>query len=127
MPPDRAAEWDKFWREQPLEGVLRSWGALMPTSDAQTMRVDGAAAVVTDGPFAETKEQLGGFLVLECASLEEAMEFASRVPCGPHGLDRGAPALGPRLATGRQHRDAGRRTTTGAGRARCAAGGRAGG
>ena len=85
MPPDRAAEWDKFWREQPLEGVLRSWGALMPTSDAQTMRVDGSAAVVTDGPFAETKEQLGGFLVLECESLEEAMEFATRVPCGPHG------------------------------------------
>ncbi|MEZ4502770.1 MAG: YciI family protein [Dehalococcoidia bacterium] len=86
MPAERAAEWATFWQEQPLKSVLHSWGALMPTAVARTMRVDEPPTpVVTDGPFAETKEQLGGFIIVECDSMDEALEFAAQVPCGPHG------------------------------------------
>ena len=44
--------------------------------------------IVTDGPFAETKEQLGGFYLLECESLDEALEWAKKVPLRPPGRSR---------------------------------------
>ena len=47
---------------------------------ARTLRLRGGKAVVTDGPFAETKEQLGGFHILECRDVDEALEIAARIP-----------------------------------------------
>jgi hypothetical protein len=85
MPPERAAEWEAFWRGPGQEGLLQGWGALQPTDTSTTLRVTGEQWVTTDGPFAETKEQLGGYIVLECDSLDDALDFAKRVPCGPHG------------------------------------------
>ena len=57
-------------------GRLGPVARLMPTTAATTLRKDAAAPVVIDGPFAETKEQLLGFYVVDCESLEEALDFA---------------------------------------------------
>lgn len=53
---------------------------LHPTSAATTVRVRDGKALTTDGPFAETKEQLGGFYMLECKDLDEAIDYAARIP-----------------------------------------------
>ena len=58
---------------------------LASTSAATTVRVRDGETIVTDGPFAETKEQLGGFYVLECGSLDEAVELAQRIPLADKG------------------------------------------
>lgn len=55
--------------------------ALGPTQSAMTVRVQNGEAVVTDGPFAETSEQLGGFFMLDARDLNEAIALASKMPC----------------------------------------------
>ena len=60
-------------------------GKLAPSSSAQTMRMKDGRRLVVDGPFAETKEQLGGYHVLECRDLDEALALAERIPTLPHG------------------------------------------
>jgi hypothetical protein len=70
-------------------GRLREAGAhvageaLTGSGEAKVIRREGDRPVVTDGPFAETKEQLGGFYVIECANVEEALEWAEQVPKSP--------------------------------------------
>ena len=59
--------------------------ALLPTETATTVRVRDGNRVTTDGPFAETKEQLGGFYLLECKDLDEAIELASKIPSAKYG------------------------------------------
>jgi hypothetical protein len=59
--------------------------ALQPVSDATTVRMRGGDVLVADGPFAETKEQIAGFDVIECADLDEAIEVASRHPVARYG------------------------------------------
>lgn len=59
--------------------------ALMPTETATTVRIRDGDRVTTDGPFAETKEQLGGFYLLECKDLDEAIELASQIPSAKYG------------------------------------------
>ena len=54
--------------------------ALMPTNSATTVRLREGKTLTTDGPFAETKEQLGGFYLVNCANLDEAIEIASHIP-----------------------------------------------
>jgi hypothetical protein len=61
-------------------GVRLQGDRLQPVSQAATVRVRGGEVLVSDGPFAETKEQIAGFDVLECADLDEAIEVASRHP-----------------------------------------------
>src|SRR5437763_1320035 len=69
-----------------LSAALRESGAyvggnqLQPTATAVTVRVRDGEQVVTDGPFAETKEQLGGYYMVETESLDEALELAARIP-----------------------------------------------
>src|SRR5690348_14487124 len=58
---------------------------LAPVQDATTIRVRGGEVVVADGPFAEAKEQIGGFDILECADLDEAMEVAAKHPVARYG------------------------------------------
>jgi hypothetical protein len=60
-------------------------GRLRPTGDAKTIRARGGELIVTDGPFAETKEQIAGFDVLDCATLAEAIELAARHPTARAG------------------------------------------
>lgn len=59
--------------------------ALMPTSSATTVRVRDGKALTTDGPFAETKEQLGGYYVVKAANLDEATSIASHIPGAKFG------------------------------------------
>ncbi|BCA56977.1 hypothetical protein W02_41170 [Nitrospira sp. KM1] len=66
-------------------GQLRGGSQLHPTSSATTVRMTNGKAVFTDGPFAETKEQLGGYHLVECGNLDEAIAIASRIPTLPVG------------------------------------------
>lgn len=59
--------------------------ALLSTRSATTVRAPEGKAITTDGPFAETKEQLGGFYLIEAANLDEAIEIAARIPGAAYG------------------------------------------
>jgi hypothetical protein len=61
-------------------GVVRASEALLPSPSATTVRVRDGERLLTDGPFAETKEQLGGFYMVECNTLDEAIEWAAKIP-----------------------------------------------
>jgi hypothetical protein len=67
-------------------GVLKSSGGLRPSSTATTVRVVDGKAQVLDGPYAESKEQLGGFHVLEVPDLDAAIAWAARSPTALHGV-----------------------------------------
>ena len=72
--------------EMTRRGIFRGAEPLEPTSTATTVRVKDGKALMTDGPFAETKEQLGGYFILDCKDLDEALEWAARLPvCGGAG------------------------------------------
>ncbi len=66
-------------------GVLKGGSELKPVSTATTVRVRGGKVLTTDGPFAETKEQLGGYYLVEVANLDEAVHWASKCPGATHG------------------------------------------
>jgi hypothetical protein len=66
-------------------GMMIDGAELQPTAAATTVRIREGRTLVTDGPFAETKEQLGGYLVVECESLDEAIEAAGKLPTARHG------------------------------------------
>src|SRR4051794_40658699 len=70
----------EFMGEMNGAGVLLHTDALAPAADARTLRRKSGKLVVTDGPFAETKEQLAGYMVLECANLEEAIGWVEKMP-----------------------------------------------
>jgi hypothetical protein len=61
-------------------GIYRGAEPLQPTSTATTIRRDGDRLVTLDGPFAETKEQLAGYYILDCKDLDEAIGWASKIP-----------------------------------------------
>jgi len=66
-------------------GVLLASDRLRPTTTATTVRVDGGKTQVLNGPYAETKEQLGGFYLLEVPDLDAALSWAARCPGASHG------------------------------------------
>jgi hypothetical protein len=73
--------WSAFEAEVAEAGVLIAGDGLQESGTATTVRFrEGSEPTVTDGPFAETKEQLGGFYLLECADLDEALGWAKKVP-----------------------------------------------
>lgn len=74
--------WEGFERELVDAGAHLAGEGLQPSATATTVRRAGEERVVTDGPFAETKEQLGGFYLIECENLDEALEWAKKVPIG---------------------------------------------
>jgi hypothetical protein len=78
--------WNEFNREAIDAGVMIADEALELPNTAKTVRVTDGEPVVTDGPFAETKEQLGGFALIDVASLDEAIAWAKRVPLRPDSL-----------------------------------------
>jgi hypothetical protein len=79
------AEFMAFQDEMQARGVLVSRERLQPTSLATTVRARDEGLVVADGPFAETKEQMAGFYIIECEDLDEAIEIASRNPGARYG------------------------------------------
>ena len=66
--------------EATRKGVLLGAEPLAPTSTATTVRHENGKLLVTDGPFAETKEHLAGYYIIECENLDEAIEWAARIP-----------------------------------------------
>jgi hypothetical protein len=74
-----------FGQEAEAAGVLAGGSELAPTTDATTVRVRADETLVTDGPYAEVKEALGGFYILECASIGEAVDWAAKIPGAEHG------------------------------------------
>jgi hypothetical protein len=77
--------------EMQAKGVMLGGEALDETATATTVRVRDGERQVTDGPFAETKEQLGGFFLLECKDLDEAIDWAEKIP----GAQRGSIEVRP--------------------------------
>jgi hypothetical protein len=73
-------EYMAFSKDIVDRGIYQSGEALQPTATATTVRVRDGERLTTDGPFAETKEQLGGFYVVEAKDLDEAIEIAARIP-----------------------------------------------
>src|SRR6185312_6268233 len=61
-------------------GIFRGAEPLEPTATTTTVRIEDGKAMLTDGPFAETKEQLAGYYILDCKDLDEALEWAVRIP-----------------------------------------------
>lgn len=74
-----------FTKESRDAGVYVGGEGLHPTSSATTVRVRNGKTLTTDGPFAETKEQLGGYYVLECKDLDEAIRWAAKIPGAQFG------------------------------------------
>ncbi len=66
-------------------GVMAGGEALMPTEMATTVRIRGGKTETMDGPFAETKEQLGGFYMFDCENLDEAIKWAAMIPVHEFG------------------------------------------
>jgi hypothetical protein len=71
--------------EATRKGVLRGAQPLAPTTTATTVRMQNGKALMTDGPFAETKEQLAGYYIIDCENLDEAIEWAAKIPTGCQG------------------------------------------
>ena len=98
----------RLWRRLQGAGLLIAAEALQPTETAATVRVRNGEVSITDGPFAETKEQLAGFYLIDARDLNEAIQVAAKIP-PPRGKCRGAAdqAIGA-IETGRHPRPASR-------------------
>src|SRR5260370_23358985 len=86
-------EYMAFGEEMGKRGVLQGGERLRPTTDATTVRVRDGEVLTSDGPFAETKEQIGGFYLVDCKDLDEAIEVASKSPGASSGSMRVSPTL----------------------------------
>ena len=82
-PGERERAWPstaRSWRRWASGVCCRAASACGPTTDATTVRVRDGETVTSDGPFAETKEQIGGYFVVDCKDLDEAIEIAAKIP-----------------------------------------------
>ena len=79
------ADFRAFNEELREKGAYCASQRLRTVDTATTVRVEGGEAFVSDGPFAETKEALAGFYLIECADLDEALGWARRIPCSRIG------------------------------------------
>lgn len=84
-------EYNAFTRWTRERGLFEAGEALHPTPAATTVRVRDGRTIATDGPFAETKEALGGFYLIEAKDLDEAIDCAARIP----GAKRGSVEIRP--------------------------------
>ena len=80
-----SAGYNAFTKEIRDRGIFEAGEALVPTSSATTVRVKDGQTITTDGPFAETKEALGGFYLVNAKDLDEAIELAAKIPAAKHG------------------------------------------
>ena len=78
-------EYDTFSEEMAQRGVLQGGARLRPSTDSTTVRVRDGEVLTSDGPFAETKEQIGGYFVVDCKDIDEAIEIASKIPGARYG------------------------------------------
>jgi hypothetical protein len=96
-PEQQQAVMDEWWQYEgevrKEEGLRLAGEALQPTSTATSVRLQNGDVVTTDGPFAETKEQLGGFYLFECKDLDEAIEWAGKCPGAKWGTIEVRPVM----------------------------------
>jgi hypothetical protein len=97
MTPEDSArlmsDYGAFGQEAQAAGVLLGGEGLQPTATATTVRVRDGETLFTDGPFAETREQLGGYYLLECADLDEAARWAAKIPDARDGAVEVRPVM----------------------------------
>ena len=79
------ARYGALARDAESAGIMAGGNELGSTRDATTGRVRGDETLVIDGPYAEVKEALGGFFIFECSSIDEAVDWAARIPAAEHG------------------------------------------
>jgi hypothetical protein len=91
--PVERERYDAFTDEAAGAGVLRGGAALHPGAAATTIRLRNDEVLFTDGPFVESKEQLSGYFLFECADLDEALAWAARIPGAAHGAVEVRPLL----------------------------------
>jgi hypothetical protein len=86
-PQDEAefGKWMEYTERLKASGCYLGGEALQPTATATTVRRRDGKAMTTDGPFAETKEQLGGFYMVDCKDLDEALRWAADIPSAGRG------------------------------------------
>jgi hypothetical protein len=77
--------YNAFTNEVRSKGILLGSNALHPTTMATTVRVREGQTLVSDGPFAETKEALGGYYILNCKDLDEVLAYAAKIPGAKDG------------------------------------------
>jgi len=77
--------WYSLMKEAKAAGVLISNNGFSPVTNATSVRVRDGKTLTTDGPFAETHEQLGGFFLVECKDLDEAIAWAAKIPTAKYG------------------------------------------
>lgn len=80
-----AQAWTNLGQELSAAGVLLSNNGLDPILNATTVRVREGQMLITDGPFTETHEQLGGYYLLDCKDLDEAIHWAEKIPTAKYG------------------------------------------
>ena len=80
-----AQAWGDFGKEAQAAGVWMSNNGLCSVTDATTVRVRDGKTLITDGPFAETHEQLGGYYLFECKDIDEALRWAAKIPSAKYG------------------------------------------
>ncbi|MEJ2150293.1 MAG: YciI family protein [Chloroflexota bacterium] len=89
LPPEEqqaaAQAWFAYLEEAKAAGVLLDNNGLAPAASATTVRVRDGKTLVIDGPFAETHEQMGGYFVLNCADIDEAIKWAEKIPAAQYG------------------------------------------
>ncbi len=78
-------EYGAFTQSIQKSGNMVAGDALQPTSTATTVRIRNGETLLTDGPFAETKEQLGGYYLIEAKDADEALKIAERIPSAKYG------------------------------------------
>jgi hypothetical protein len=97
--------WDAFTTAVIDAGAHLGGEGLQPSSSATTVKIEeGGDAIVSDGPFAETKEQLGGYYLLECKDLDEALDWAKKIPL-PGGTVEVRPVMDYEAAGSEVHRN----------------------
>jgi hypothetical protein len=82
---DLMADYGAFTQDAIAAGVFQAGDALHPVSTASCVTAHSGKPQITDGPFAETKEQLGGYYLLDCKDLDEALHWAGKIPTAKYG------------------------------------------
>jgi hypothetical protein len=104
------AAYEAFGREVSEAGAMLGGEGLQPTATATTVRVRDGETLLTDGPFAETREQLGGFYLLDCKDLDEALRWAAKIPGATSGSVEVRPVMDYEAAGSTSHENAGQAT-----------------
>lgn len=90
-----AKTWAEFRQEMSASGVLISSSGTPPAAKPTTVRVRNGKTLIIDGPFAETHEQLGGYFLLDCKDLDEAIRWAEKIPAAKYGSIEVRPMWSP--------------------------------